>query len=295
MPLPGDAGDQQLGAVAGARPAPVLPQRLELGRAADQRRARLELGRQLGGQRQVERRVLAQDRLVQAAQLGAGLDADRVDELVAGPAVGAEGVGLAAAAVEREHPQAVEALAQRVLREQGLDLGDHLGVAAGGEILLEGLLDRGQAQLLQAADLEARERLGGDVVERRPAPQRERLARRAVGDEPLEAPRVDLAGAEPQLIAAAAGDDLRAVAAAPERLAQLGDVDLHHLRRGGRGRLAPEAVDQPLGRDGGALVEGQHGEQRTRLSCADGDRVVVDTRLNGSEKSQVHFNAPGRA
>ena len=152
---------------------------------------------------------------MEAPQLGAGLDADRVHELVARPAVGAERVGLAAAAVEREHAQAVEVLAQRLVREQRLDLGDRLGVPPGREILLEGLLDRGEPQLLQAADLEARERLGGDVVERRSAPQRERLARRPLGDEPLEAARVDLAGAEPQLVAVPAGDDLRAVAADP--------------------------------------------------------------------------------
>ena len=213
--MPPRAGEHDLGAVAGLGAAPVLAQRVELGVAAHERRASLELGRQLGGQRQVERRVLAQDRLVEAAQLRAGLDADRVHKLVARPAVGAERVGLAAAAVEGEHAQAVEVLAQRLVREQRLDLGDRLGVPPGREILLEGLLDRGEAQFLQAADLEVRERLGGDIVERRSAPQRERLARRPLGDEPLEAAGVDFAGAEPQLVAVPAGDDLRAVAATP--------------------------------------------------------------------------------
>ena len=285
---PGDAGDQELGAVAGAGAAPVLAQPVELGRAPDERRARLELVRQLGGYRRVKRRVLPQDRLVQAAQLGAGLDADRVDELVARPAVGAEGVGLAAALVEREHEQAVEVLAQRLVSQQRLDLVDHLGVAAGREILLERQLGRGEAELLQAADLQAGERLSGDIVEGWSTPEGQRLARHPLGDEPLEAARIDLARAEPQLVAVAAGDDLRAVARPLERLAELRHVDLHHLRRGCRGRVAPEAVDQRLGRDGRALAERQHGEQRPRLPCADRDRVVIDARLHGSENSKVH-------
>ena len=292
---PRSPGHERLPAVAGLGAAPLLAQRCQLLLAADERRADVQLRRQLGRDRQVEGWVLPQDRLVETAQLGAGLDADRGDELVARPAVGAERVGLAPAAVEGQHAEGVEALAQRLLREQRLDLGDRLGVAAGGEVLLERLLDRGQAQLLQAADLEPRERLGGDVVERRSPPEGERLARGSLGHELLEAARVELARADPQLIAVPARDDLRAVVRGPERLAQLRDVDLDHLVRRRRRRLAPEAVDQRLGRDRGSLVEGEQGEQRARLPRADGDRLVVDARLHGSEKSKVHSNAPRRA
>ena len=168
-------------------------------------------------------------------------------------------------------------------------------MAAGREVLLERPLDRGQPQLLQAADLEPCERLGGDVVERRPAPEGERLARRTLGDELLEAARVDLARPEPQLVAVPAGDDLRAVAVARERLAQLGDVDLHHLRRRRRRLLAPQPVDQRLGGDGAALAEREHGEQRAWLPRADRDGLVVDARFHGSEKPKVHACAPNRA
>ena len=140
-----------------------------------------------------------------------------------------------------------------------------------------------EAQLLEAPDLEARERLGGDVVERRPAPQRERLARRRLGDQALEAVGVDLSAAKPQLVAVPAGDDLGAVAADAERLAQLRDVDLHHLVGGRRRRLPHRAVDQRLGRDHGALVEGQHRQERPRLAGADRDGPVVDGCLHRSE------------
>ena len=119
---------------------------------------------------------------MQAAQLGAGLDADRVDERVARLAVGLERLGLAAAAVQREHPLRVQALAQRLLGDERLELADDLGVAARLEVLVDRQLERREPQLLEPADLERGERLAGDVVERRPAPQRERLARRALGD-----------------------------------------------------------------------------------------------------------------
>ena len=104
------------------------------------------------------------------------------------------------------------ALAQRVLGQQRLDLADDLVVAAGGEVGVDRELGGGQAQLVQAADLGGRERLVGDVGERLAAEQRQRLARgvagRAAGrlaDEPLEAQRVDQLAVDLQLVARARG------------------------------------------------------------------------------------------
>jgi hypothetical protein len=66
----------------GVSVAPRLAQHVELGLAARKRRARVELGRQRLGfeRRQVELRILAQDRVVQLAQRGSGLDADLLDQ-----------------------------------------------------------------------------------------------------------------------------------------------------------------------------------------------------------------------
>src|SRR3954452_20168739 len=63
----------------------------------------------------------------------------------------------------------------------------------------------------------------------RPPPEPQRVARRAARHELLEAPRVELAVAEAQLVPAPARDDLRAVVAVGDRLAQLRDVELDHL------------------------------------------------------------------
>ena len=230
-----DAGEEQAGAAtaaaraavaaaAGAAPAPGLA----------------------GGGGEVERRILGQHRLVQPPQLGARLDADLLDERRARVAVGGERLRLAAVAVQREHPLGVQVLAQRMLGDQRVELADHLGVPAGREVGVDGRLRRAQPQLVEAADLGGGERLVGDVLERVAVPQRERLARRAALQQPLEARRVHLAVGELELVAAAARDDLRAVAV--QQRPQVRDVELDHLRRARRRLLAPQALDQRVGR-----------------------------------------------
>ena len=128
-----------------------------------------------------QRLVLAQDRGLELAELGAGVDAELLDERLARGAVGGERVGLAARAVEREHELRARALAQRLGGDQRLELGDELGVAPEREIRLDPLLERDGAQLLEPRDLGLGERLVEEVGERRAAPERERLAQRALG------------------------------------------------------------------------------------------------------------------
>ena len=128
----------------------------------------------------VEARVLGQHRRLEALQLRPGLDPDLLDQRLARPAVGVQRVGLAPGAVEGEHSLGVEALAQRLLRDQLLEAGDHLVVAPGGELGVDRELDRAQVKLLEPADLGGCERLRGDVGERRPAPELERGTGRAV-------------------------------------------------------------------------------------------------------------------
>jgi hypothetical protein len=161
-------------------------------------------------------------------------------------------------------------------------------MAARRQVALDRALGGGQVQLLEAADLAGRERLVGYIGKRRPAPQRERLARHVVGDERGEAHRVDVTVAEAQLVPAPAGDDLRAVAAGRQRLANLRDVELHHLGRRGRGILAPERLDESIARHRRALVQGQHGQQRPRLALADGHRTAVGRDLHRTEDADLH-------
>ena len=65
--------------------------------------------------------------------------------------------------------------------DERLELGDELCVAPEREVRLDALLERDGAQLLEPRDLRLRERLVEEVGERGAAPERERLAQRALG------------------------------------------------------------------------------------------------------------------
>ena len=185
--------------------------------------------------------------------------------------IGLERLGLAAAAIQRQHPLPVQPLTQWLLGNQRLELADHLAVPTRGEVALDRQLDRRQPQLLESADLRGRERLVGQVRQRGAAPQRERLTRLAVRDEPLEPPRVDVIGVEPQLVSAPARDDLRAATGGRQHLAQLRHVVLHHLVGARRMPVAPEGVDQAVARHRRVDVQREHGQQRPLLGRAQRD------------------------
>ena len=230
---PGLPDEQDQPAAAGERVVETGDQRGQLALSADERAARCLARRSPGsvdrpirrwwprpGLAVLERGVLLQDRVVEAAQLRARLDPDLLHQHRAGRPVRLERVGLAARAVQGEHPLRMQPLAQRLLAHQRLQLRDDLAVAAGGEVLLDGKLQRGEPELLEPADLGGGERLRIHVVQGRPAPQRERVARSRPCDQRFEASCVDVAPAEPQLVAVRVRDDLRAVAGCREDLAQ---------------------------------------------------------------------------
>ena len=87
----------------------------------------------------------------------------------------------------------MQPLAQRVLREQRLDVADDGLVAARGQVRVQRQLLGRQPDLLEPPDLRRRERLVGQVRQRVSAEQGQRLACRAAAvatrrlDEPFEA------------------------------------------------------------------------------------------------------------
>src|SRR5262249_49942299 len=141
------------------------------------------------------------------SQLGPRLEAELVAEHPVCAPVGGQRVGLAAAAVEREHQLRVQPLAQWVLRDERIEVRHELGVPCECEPGLDALLDRAQAQLLESCDLRLRERLVCDVSERYSAPERECARERLRGcsgivrselapaalDQPFEGIEVELA------------------------------------------------------------------------------------------------------
>ena len=195
-----------------------------------------------------------------------------------------------------------------MLADQDLELLDHLGVAAERELRLDQLLQRRAPQVIQASDLREGKRLVGEVRQRIPAPQRQRLLERsdgrvgavagklgaAPGEEPLEAVRVELLGIERQLVAALARDD-RAVAAASvrarQRLAQTRDVHLQRLGRAGGRMLPPQRVDQAVRGERLVGVEQQQREQRARLGPRKREAAAVVEDLERAEDAEVHADA----
>src|SRR5262249_25767656 len=97
--------------------------------------------------------------------------------------------------VQREHELSVQALTERVLERERFELADELRVAPERQIGIDALLEHRQPELLEARDLDLRERLVGEVGERRASPERQRLVqavRIAACDELLESLEVEL-------------------------------------------------------------------------------------------------------
>ena len=94
-----------------------------------------------GLDRDLERRLLAEDGCLQALKRPARGEAELLVEGLAGLPVDLEGVSLAPGAVEGEHELSAQALTQRVVSDQGLELPDQVGRLAQGEVRLDALLD----------------------------------------------------------------------------------------------------------------------------------------------------------
>ena len=187
-----------------------------------------------------------------------------------------------------------EALAQRIAGNERLQLGHHLVVPAECEVSLEPLLDRAQPHLLQPRDLRLRELLVRQVRQRCPAPERKRIAQlrgRALGGgtarlghELLEAGEVQLGRIDVQNVARRASHE----PVVPDRLSQPGDVDLNGLGGRERRRGAPQRIDQTIGRHHLVRVQQQHGQDRTLLRAAQGERALVPRHLKRAENAEVH-------
>jgi hypothetical protein len=85
---------------------------------------------------------------------------------------------------------APQPLAQRMLADEHLDLTDELGEAAEGKVGIEPPLECPQAELFEPENLQLRERLVGEIGERRPPPESESFAQHARGQVGRRLPRL---------------------------------------------------------------------------------------------------------
>jgi hypothetical protein len=194
-----------------------------------------------------------------------------------------------------------EALARGMLGDQGLELADELRVFSEHELGFDPRLERHQPQLLEPRDLGLRERLVGDVVERRTAPERQGVAGRAqrllrvagleqalgLRQPVLEALDVDVAVVDGEDVAAPTR--YQQVAVRRQRLAQLRDIDLDALGGGRRRVLAPELIDQPFRRYDLVAVDQQVDEERRALAGADVSNAVIGEHFEWAKQAEVHF------
>ena len=108
-------------------------------------------------------------------------------------------------------------------------------------------------------------------------------------DQRLEAVQVELVGRQLEHVAGRPRHQPAAVRCRrPEQLPQPRDVDLDDLGGGGRRRLAPEAVDQPVGRDDLVAVQEQERQQGALLGAAQGERPPIGARLQRSKDQELH-------
>ena len=72
-----------------------------------------------------------------------------------------------------------------------------------------------------------------------------------------------------------------------EELAELADEVLERRLRGARRLLAPEGVEQAVGRDGAAGLEEQDGEERPLLGAPEREGDAVSPHLERAEEPEV--------
>ena len=186
-----------------------------------------------------------------------------------------------------------------MLRDQRLELAGDGDVLPEREVDLDALLDGGQLELGEpgdlgraaSAELHVRERPTPEEGERlAPGPGRAvSIARLPRGARPraerLEAREVELLGVDPDRVAGRARDD-RLLSA--ERAAQLGEMHLERLGRGGRRIVSPQLVDEPGG--GHRVVpvgQQEHGQQRSLLGRLELYRALRPAHQERSEDPEV--------
>ena len=126
--------------------------------------------------REVERRIVAQDRLLQGLELRARLDTELVDERQPRPPVGLERVRLTAGAIERQHQLLAERLAVRMLLDERLERRQERAMVAERQLGADQILLHRQPQLLELGDRRACGTVELETGEAVAAPERKRLA-----------------------------------------------------------------------------------------------------------------------
>ena len=184
------------------------------------------------------------------------VEAELVGQPVPGSLVRRQRIGLAAVAVQGDHQQRPQALAQRMLADESFELADHLARGAEVEPCRELVLDETETDLLEAGtvrdDPVAITGGGQDLAPEQRQRRRARLQRsgRVAGaskrcglfGEAEHLERIDRARVDLQRVTGTRPRHQRGVA---QRPAQPGHLRLQHVARRADGLVSPEILDQP--------------------------------------------------
>ena len=116
-------------------------------------RRRQSADRRAGRLRSLQARFMREDCLLEFPERGRRLEAKLVDQCHPRVAVSLQCLGLAPAAVEGQHQLAAQALTQRMLSHERLELADQLRVPSAGQIGVDPVFEQRELKLFEPADL----------------------------------------------------------------------------------------------------------------------------------------------
>jgi hypothetical protein len=165
-----------------------------------------------------------------------------------------------------------------------------------GQVGRDPILERLQAQLVQAGDLGGERWFGREVGEGGAGPQRERIAQgraRAAGaplresclvQEVFEACRVEIVLGDAQHVAGDAAFDVLG----PDRFSKVRDVAVERPARRVRRILAPHLIDQGVCRYQLVHSNQEVRQHRSLLGASERNRAVVDRHLERAQDLEPH-------
>jgi len=208
--------------------------------------------------------------------------------------------------VQGDHLELAAPLAQRVRRDRGLDQGQSLHGAAQVELGGCKLLQCGEPELRQSADVLLGELLIHEIGEWRTAPQFKRRTQdghasiwvavaepaQAIRDELREATGIDRLRVSLEHVPGRPGADHSVSGQRLDGLPQLRDVNLDRVHGRARRVSRPHQVDQPVGGDDLVGVQDQDGQHGPLLGRPEVGRDPIGQDLKGSQNPVLHPSPP---
>ena len=258
---------------------------------------------------EIKRGVAGNDRQLELLQARPGLEPKLCGQSATELLVEIERLGLPSATVQRQHQLPPQPLAQRIAPDRCRELPDQLAVGTQRQIRLEPLLQRGKPQLLELGDRRLRERLIAEICQRCPSPHRQRGSQRAGGllrvpcrklltsalEQTTEPVEIQLPGLDAKHVTSPARrqQTIRpCLALYPKGPTQPRHRHMHGVQRRRRRPLAPQAIDQHIGRDDLIGVQQQHRQQNPLPLARHRNVNAVAANLKRAKDSVIQACAP---